>query len=394
MKKTYVLTALTAILMFLILGNTSIRSVWQHRTLEQITVGFLYDGDESTPHTYNFIRAQMAAEKELEGKIRVLVKSNVPHSENAQAIAKLADAGCDIIFAADFTSENAMKQAAQTYPQIQFCQACGNNADAPAYENYHTFMGHIYEGRYVAGVAAGMKLSEMIEAGKITPQQAVLGYVGAYPNAEVISGYTAFLLGARSVVPEATLHVKYVLAWSNYTLEKAAAQALIEDGCVILSQHTDTAGPAVACEEAGKEVYYVGYNQSTLGIAPKTTLTGTRINWTPYVTGAIRAVLDGQDIESSIDADIHGNDAGAGFDKDWVQILEVNSRIAADGTQQRVEQEIAAFQRGKRRVFVGDYIGVNPADETDTYDLNNGYIENEWSSSPTFSYVLKNIIIE
>ena len=255
-------------------------------------------------------------------------------------------------------------------------------------------MGAIYQGRYISGVAAGMKLKQLIDEKTITADKAKVGYVGAYPYAEVISGYTAFFLGVRSIVPEAEMTVKYTNTWGSYALEKKYATQLINEGCVIISQHSDTTGPAVACEEVkGKHVvYHVGYNQSMADVAPTTYLTGCRINWEPYISAAVEAVLSEKDIESSLDANINGNDAGAGFDQSWVQMLEVNELIAAPGTKEKVEKLIGSFKKKEINVFQGDYIGVDPDNKEDVISLKEGYQENEKSSAPTFHYVLRDVI--
>ena len=255
-------------------------------------------------------------------------------------------------------------------------------------------MGEIYEGRYISGVIAGMKLKEMIDEGVITVDQAKVGYVAAYPYAEVISGYTAFLLGVRSQVPEATMDVKYTYTWSSYNIEKNCAEELIARGCVILSQHSDTTGPAVACEEmfAEKAVYHVGYNQSMIDIAPTTSLISARINWEPYMVSACEAVLENKKIEKCVKGQVHGNDIGAGFEEGWVEMLELNSLVAAKGSDEKIEELKEEFRKGKIEVFKGDYTGVNPDDPNDTYDLNKGYKENSEHSAPTFHYVLQNVI--
>lgn len=255
-------------------------------------------------------------------------------------------------------------------------------------------MGNIYQGRYVSGVVAGMKMKELIDNGTITPEQAKVGYVGAFPYAEVISGYTSFFLGVRSVVPEATMTVKYTNTWSNYYLEKECARELIDEGCVIISQHSDTSGPAVACEETdrSKVVFYVSYNESMRDVAPTTYLTGSKINWSPYMMKAVEAVLSDKEIEQNIKGNVNGNDMGAGFDYDWVHMLEINEFVAAKGTQERVNELIHEFEQGKIQVFQGEYIGVDPENESDTIDLREGYLENENSSAPSFHYILKDVI--
>ena len=235
---------------------------------------------------------------------------------------------------------------------------------------------------------------ELIKEGVITEQQAKIGYVAAYPYAEVISGYTAFLLGVRSVVPEAVMTVRYTNKWNDYRTEKKYAKDLIDEGCVIISQHSDTAGPATACEEtaAGIPVYLVSYNQSMEDVAPTTYLTGCKINWEPYMMGAVDAVLNDRVIEKSIKGTVNGNDIGAGFEEGWVQMLELNEITAADGTVEKMQKVIRQFEQGKLDVFRGDYVGADPDDPDDTYDLNQGYTENEFASAPSSHYVLKDVI--
>jgi basic membrane protein A len=262
-------------------------------------------------------------------------------------------------------------------------------------DNYHTFKGEAYQGRYVSGIAAGMKIKQMIKEGIITEDQALVGFVAAFPPSEVISGYTAFILGVRSVVPTATMRVTYTYTWSSYAQEKDAAQKLIDDGCIVLSQHTDTIGPAIACEEANDEkpVYFVGYNQSMSEVAPGSSLVTARICWEPYVLAAVDAVMNDKSIESEFSGKVHGTDVSAGFESDWVEMDDLNLQNAAPGTQEAMDEAINRFKQGRVDfVFKGDYTGVNPEDPSDTCDLRNGYIENENTSFPLFHYVLSDVI--
>ena len=160
------------------------------------------------------------------------------------------------------------------------------------------------------------------------------------------------------------MRVRYTGAWSNYSREKACAQTLIEEGCAVVAQHTDTMGPALACEESSAErtVFHVGYNGDMIGVAPSTSLISVCINWTPYVTEAVKAVLDGESIESCVEGHAHGNDVSAGFDRDWVQVLTLNRRIAAEGTEERLNSVIDALCKGSLEVFKGDYTGTYPDD--------------------------------
>lgn len=395
MKKINIISITVCAIVILVFGII-FYAISNHDTSERtIKVGFVYNGDESAPYTYNFIRAQRELESRYGDQVEIAVQSNISEEKGEEAMRTLIGEGCDIIFTSSFGYGETAKQLAGEYPEIQFCQATCSDANVePFYDNYHTFMGEIYEGRYTAGVVAGMKLQEMLDEGVITVDQAKIGYVGAFPYAEVISGYTAFFLGVRSVVPEAVMAVRYTDTWTSYTLEKECAEELIAEGCVIISQHSDTIGPAIACENAQEAhpVYHVGYNQSMLDVAPTTSLVSTRINWTPYILGAVEAVLAGDKIESHIDGNIHGNDAGAGFEKGWVQMVELNSVIATEGTEGVIEATIEAFEDGRVQVFKGDYIGVDPFDPNDTYDLSQGYIENETTSAPLFHYVLQDVI--
>ena len=358
-----------------------------------LKVGFIYENDESTPYTYNFYLAQSAIEKEYGKQIQVYSRSNVLNDEVEDPVRELVQRGCSILFTNSY-SEQFMELAAE-FPRVQFCQVSFRTTDpeeTPA--NYHTFNGAAWQGRYVSGVAAGLKLKEAIDAGRISPGEALAGYVAAMPTDEVISGYTAFLLGIRSVVPEAVMRVGYTGVWSSYTLEKQLANRLIGEGCVVIGQHTDTVGPAAACEEyAGMpRPIHIGYHQSMLDVAPTTSLTSTRINWVPYVRGAVGALLSGKAIEQSVDGTVWGRDMCAGFERGWVEILELNESLAAAGTAEKLSQEIDALIRGKTEVFRGPYTGVNPADPSDTVDLSAGFTENARSSSPTFHYVLRDII--
>ena len=393
-KRTFTVTLITCAVTVLgffavhlagLLGNQTVRS--------SIRVGFLYDSDESTPYTQNFIRAQHALEQELGDSAEVLIKNNVSTAQEETACRALAEAGCDLIFVASYG--DAIKKVAGEYPQIEFCQAgCSHANDKPFYPNYHTFMGAMYQGRYLSGVLAGMKMKEMLNDGVILQEQAIVGYVAAFETPEVISGYTAFLLGVRAQVPEAVMRVKYINTWSSYTIEKAAAKQLIDEGCVIISQHTDTIAPAAACADAQKRypVYHVGYNQSMIDVAPSNSLISARINWIPYITGAAAAVMNGRKIEECVPGRVHGNDVGAGFEQGWIDMLELNTLIAAKGSKEAIEELTDGFCSGEIIVFKGDYTGTDPKDPNDKIDLHTPYYEHEKSSAPTFHYILDGVI--
>ena len=356
-----------------------------------VTVGFIYDNDETAPYSYNFYLAQETVQKTYQDKVRTVMCSNVLDEHIHLAVEKLAAGKCDIIFT---NSYGNIRDLAPRYPHIQFCQASFDPVPKEAPANYHTFKGEVYQGRYASGVVAGLKLKEMIQKGKIRPEEAKLGFVAAFPYPEVISGFTAFLLGARSVVPQTVMYVKYTNIWDSYTLEKACAEELLEEGCVILSQHSDTVGPAIACEESyAKDVYHVGYNIDMTDAAPHTSLAGTRINWTPYILGAVKAVMDNKPIEKTVAGTVHPNqDMSAGFKENWVEMTRLNTAVLPEGAQEQLKETIQNLRDGKVQVFRGDYTGVNPNDPKDTIDLRSGFTENKDSSVSSFHYILKDVV--
>ena len=372
-------------------------SVVNTRGKDHVNAGFILIGDESTPYSANFIRAIDAMEMQLGDRVSVSIKSNVAVDDAEAAIRELCEIGCDIVITNSYEYGFTAKALAPDYPDIQFCSAtCDNANEEPVLDNYHTFMGEIAEGWYVSGLVAGTKLNELIDSGTITPEEAWIGEVGAYPYAEVVSGFTAFLLGARQVCPTARLKVRYIYSWSNYTLERECASRLINEGCVIITQATDTIGPAVECENARvtHPVFHVSYNQSMTDVAPTTSITGSRIDWSPYICGAVEAVLEEKLIEDAVSGNVHGNDIGAGFEKGWVRMLELNSSIAPAGSEETVRQAIEDIISGKSHIFQGDYLAVDPNDPNDVWDLNTEYLENANASAPSFHYILQDIVVE
>ena len=355
-------------------------------------VGFVYIGDESEAYTANFIAAEKEIAATYGDRVECIAKYNVAEDAVEDPVRELCETGCSIIFTTSFGYGQVVKEIAQQYPDIQFCQAtCADAAQEPVVDNYHNYMGHIYQGRYVAGIVAGMKLQEMIDAGTITADQAKLGYVAAFPYAEVISGYTAFLMGVRSIVADATMTVQYANTWGDYDTEKTMATAMIEDGCVIISQHSDTEGPAQACEDAkakGTEVYCVSYNQDMTDVAPNACLISSRQDYAPYEVSAVQAVMDGTAIPV---------DQGAGFEAGWVAMTELNTAIAAEGTQEKMDEAIKAFEDGSMKatdVFKGPYkaTGTDFDGNEQTIDLKDGFDENATQSAPSFNYVIDEII--
>ena len=302
-------------------------------------VGFIMLHDENSTYDLNFINAAKQACETLGVEYKIL--TNVPEGQECyDKAAELADDGCNIIFADSFGHEDYMIQAAKEFPNVQFCHSTGTKAHTEGLSNYHNAFASIYEGRYLAGIAAGMKLNEMIANGDFAAEDAKIGYVGAFTYAEVISGYTSFFLGARSVCPTATMEVTFTGSWYDETAEKEGAQKLIQNGCKLISQHADSMGAPTACETAG--VPNVSYNGSTGAACPNTYIVSSRIDWAPYYVYAIQAVMDGK----SIDADWTGTLATKS-----VVLSDLNTNVAADGTQAAIDEAIKKLESGELHVF-------------------------------------------
>lgn len=302
-------------------------------------VGFICLHDENSTYDKNFIDAANAACDNL--GVEAVIKTNIPEGQECyDAAAELVDAGCGIIFADSFGHEDFMIQAAKDFPDVQFCHSTGTKAHTEGLDNYHNAFASIYEGRYLAGVAAGMKINEMIDAGDITADQAKMGYVGAYTYAEVVSGYTSFYLGAKSVCESVTMEVTFTGSWYDEALEKEAANKLINDGCVLISQHADSMGAPTACENAG--VPNVSYNGSTQEACPNTFIVSSRIDWTPYYEYAITAAMNGD----AIDTDWTGT-----LETGSVVLTDVNEDVAAEGTVEALEDIKAKLEAGEIKVF-------------------------------------------
>ena len=303
-----------------------------------LKVGFIFLHDENSTYDLNFINAAKEA-CEAAG-VEYVLKTNIPEGQECyDAACELADAGCGIVFADSFGHEDYLIEAAKEFPDVEFCHATGTQAHTAGVANFHNAFATIYEGRYLAGIAAGYKLNEMIKAGDIKEEEAKIGYVGAFTYAEVISGYTSFFLGARSVCPSATMEVTFTGSWYDETAEKEGANKLIEDGCVLISQHADSMGAPTACETAG--VPNVSYNGSTESACPKTFLVSSRINWAPYFEYALGCVADG----TAIDTDWCGS-----LEDGAVELTALGSSVA-EGTQEAIDAAKAELIAGTLHVF-------------------------------------------
>ena len=361
-----------------------------------VKVGFIFLHDEQSTYDLNFMKAAQEACEKL--GIEYVNKVGIPEGQECyEAAMDLVDEGCNIVFADSFGHEDYMIQAAMECPDVEFCHATGTRAHTEGLANYHNAFASIYEGRFLAGIAAGLKLQEMINNGDITADQAKIGYVGAFTYAEVISGYTSFFLGVRHVVPEATMEVTFTGSWYDLSLEAEGAQKLIDDGCVLISQHADSLGAPSTCEAAG--VPNVSYNGSTIEAGPNTFIVSSRINWEPYFEYIIGQVQKGE----AIDADWTGT-----IETGSVELTDVNEAVAAEGTAAVLESVKESFASGDLHVFDTDTFTVggeklesymadvdtDPAYEGDTEVIVDGYFhESEFRSAPYFDIQIDGITL-
>ena len=315
--------------------------------LPRVKVGFIFLHDENSTYDKNFMDAAKEACESL--GVAYVLRTNIPEGQECyNAAAELIDDGCNIIFADSFGHEDFLIQAAKKFPNVQFCHATGVKAHTEKLANYHNAFADIYMGRYLAGVVAGMKLNQMIDEGKFTADEAKIGYVGAFPYAEVKSGYTSFFLGARSICPTATMEVTFTNSWYDEALEKEAANTLIQRGCKLISQHADSMGAPTACETAG--IPDVSYNGSTIDACPNTFLVSSRINWVPFMQTMIVNTAAGKRLA----ADWTGT-----LDNNAVMLTDINEKVCAPGTAEKLKEVEAGLIAGTIKVFDTDTFTVN-----------------------------------
>ena len=364
---------------------------------DDFKLGVICLHDEDSTYDLNFINGVKEAQKALGLRDdQVIIKRNIPESNDCYEAARdLVDEGCDVIFANSFGHETHILKAAKEFTDVEFCHATGTMAHTEKLPNFHNAFASIYEGRYLAGVAAGMKLNAMIEAGEITAEQAKMGYVGAFTYAEVISGYTSFYLGAKSVCPSVTMDVQFTGSWYDETAERNTANALINGGCVLISQHADSMGAPTACEDKG--VPNVSYNGSTLEHCPDTFIVSSRINWAPYFQYICEQNMKGE----AIATDWTGTIATGS-----VVLTDVNTAVAAPGTAEAIAKITEELKNGTRNVFAtasftyqGETLTSYKADvdtdaafEKDTEVIENGvFFESKHRSAPYFDIQIDGI---
>lgn len=364
---------------------------------DEFKLGVICLHDEDSTYDLNFINGVKEAQKALGLKDeQIIIKRNIPESNACyEAALDLVDEGCDVIFADSFGHETHLLRAAKENPEVQFCHATGTMAHTENLPNFHNAFASIYEGRYLAGVAAGMKLNQMIEAGTIKAEEAKMGYVGAFTYAEVISGYTAFYLGAKSVCPSVTMDVQFTGSWYDETAERNTANALINGGCVLISQHADSMGAPSACED--KNVPNVSYNGSTQEHCPNTFIVSSRINWAPYFKYICEQAMKGEAIATDWTGTITTGS---------VVLTDVNTAAAAPGTVEALAQITEELKNGTRQVFdtanftvegnvLTSYladVNTDPEFVKDTEVIENGiFAESKYRSAPYFDIQIDGI---
>lgn len=340
---------------------------------EDIKVGFVHIGDPSDMgYTYNHDQGTKKMQEALGlSDEQIINKFNIPEdAECDTALRELVDAGCNIIFGTSFGFEDYMLEVAKEYPDVQFCHSTGYQAASSGLSNMHDYFTPIYQARYLSGIAAGLKT----ETDK-------LGYVAAFPYAEVISGFTSFYLGAKSVNPDVTMEIQYTDSWNDPKKEAEVAQALIDSGCDVISQHSDSTAPATTAEKNG--VWQVGYNADTIAAAPKASLISACIDWSIYLTEAVQSVIDGGEIPTDWCQGL-AEDGGA----DAIYLSPLNTDIAAEGTQEAIDEAAEKIRAGELDVFAGPLKGVSP--EGEEYEVKEGdhFPEQEEASAPTWSYII------
>lgn len=357
-------------------------------------IGVILLHDEKSTYDLNFINGVKTAVEELkkDGKnVEIVFKKNIPESNKCyEAASELVDDGCTLIFADSFGHEDFMIDAAKKHKNVQFCHATGTKAhtttDAP---NFHNAFASIYEGRYLAGVAAGLKLNEMIADGKFKAEEAKIGYVGAYTYAEVISGYTSFYLGAKSVCPTVTMDVQFTGSWYDETAEKNTALALINGGCKLISGHADSMGAPTACEEKG--VPNIAYNGSTVAQCPNTFIVSSRIDWAPYFKYICEQAMAGK----TIDTDWTGT-----LKTGSVALTDINEKVAAKDTAAKLKDVRAKLESGELNVFdtnnftvEGKKVESFKVEETNEVIENGIFKESSFRSAPYFDLRIDGITL-
>jgi len=298
------------------------------KTNSDFKVAVIHIGDPADGAGYTFAHDQgivaMQAALGLSDE-QVIRKNNVNDTDAVAirtAMEECIEEGAKIIFGTSWGFMDTMDQLATEHPDVIFSHGSGymNNG-----KNMNNYFGRIYQARYLAGIAAGMK-----------SESNMIGYVAAMPvdNSEVTGGINAFAIGVESVNPDAKVYVKVTNTWLDPTLEGQAAEALLDMGCDVIAQHGDTTAPQMAAQNRG--VWGCGYNSDMTKDAPKAHLTAPIWNWGVYYTKAAKAVMEG----TWTNENYYG-----GMDDGLIDISPLSANCA-EGTQ-------AAIDAAKKEILDG-----------------------------------------
>lgn len=365
-----------------------------------VKIGLILVGDDTEGYTKAHMDGIKGAAQALGiSDSQLLWKYKVEESEAVTEAGKqLITEGCTYIFSNSYGHQDYMAALAKDYPNVHFVAMTGDTAAKTNLPNFSNAFTAVYESRYVSGVIAGLKLAELIKDGKISDSNKSgdnikIGYVGAFNYAEVVSGYTAFYLGLKSVVNNVVMDVQYTSSWFDFDKEKAAAETLISRGCVIIGQHADSAGAPTAVQEAFKKgtvVYSVGYNVSMLDACPDAALTSASNTWQVYYQYAFSEAINGGNIATNW---------AAGYGRAAVNTTELG-KACAPGTEEKVAEVVAKLKSGEVKVFDTTKFTVGGKNVTWAYatdsdgdwanDSNNvisdgQYYESYVQSAPSFS---------
>ncbi len=321
-----------------------------------LKIGVILIGDETEGYTKAHMDGISGAAKELGiADNQIIWKYTVPETSAClDAANDLVAQGCSVIISNSYGHQSYMVQAAETHSTVTFVSMTGDFAAISGLDNFKNGFTKVYEARYVSGVVAGMKLKQLLDDGTLTKDtqpasfdadgNVKIGYVGAFNYSEVVSGYTAFFLGVRSIVPNVVMEVNYTSSWFDIDKEAAAAEALIANGCVIIGQHADSTGAPSATQkllDSGKICYSVGYNIDMLATAPTAALTSPTNTWSKFYAQLFQSVMDG----TSFPADV-----AKGYAEDGVSITTLGPSCAP-GTAEKVEEVIKGLKDGSIKVF-------------------------------------------
>ena len=332
------------------IANTNANEFDNVQINSNFKIGLITLHGESSTYDKNFIDAfKKACEAFGLSSSQYIIKTDVPETSACyDAAEQLIDQGCNAIFADSFSHEDYLIQSAKEHTDVQFFHATGTKAHTENLDNFHNAFASIYEGRYLAGVAAGLKLKEMDEKGLIKDSNkdangnVKVGYVGAWTYAEVISGFTSWYLGVKSQYPNVVMEVQFTGSWYDEPAEKTAAETLINRGAALVSQHADSMGAPTACETAN--VPNVSYNGSTIVACPNTFIISSKIDWTYYFKWIIASVGGNA---KAVDKDF----AGTINNGEMVALTAINGDVMAEGTVDKIVEVRNQLLDGSLKVF-------------------------------------------